>query len=243
MPTQLSDGKKLFIDIETIPGQQPDLMDRVAEGINPPGNISKKETIEKWEATVKPGLIEKAWRATALNPTLGEIIVIGFAIDNNEPEMFYRESILQPETELLIRFHDRLKERLRDKYSPQVIRRPLWIGTNITGFDLRYIWIRSVINRVCPLVYIPYNHKPWADHVYDIMYEWGGLQHNITSSQDAIAKALGLPGKTGMDGSKVWDMVKEGKIEKVVDYCKDDIIQARKIYHRMNFSLQFVDSK
>lgn len=231
---------KLFLDIETIPGQEPELRERIAKDILPPGNIKKEDTIAKWYEEVKPGLVEKAWRDTALDPTHGEIICIGFAVDDKEPIMTYRE-LDDPEIKLLIVFYEKLADALRDPNLPKLFRRPIWIGHRITDFDLRFIWIRSVINRVHSPIKIPYNVKPWLDGVYDTHYEWVGMNRNISGSQDAIAKALGMRGKTDMDGSKVWDMVKAGKIEKVAEYCKDDVLQNRDIFHRMNFDPQPAD--
>ena len=38
-----------------------------------------------------------------------------------------------------------------------------------------------------------------------------------------------------MDGSKVWDAVKNGEIDKVAEYCRDDVDKLRQIHKRMMF--------
>src|SRR5579864_7208538 len=39
---------------------------------------------------------------------------------------------------------------------------------------------------------------------------------------DDLARLAGLPGKLGMDGSKVWDAYQDGKIESIRNYCETD---------------------
>jgi hypothetical protein len=90
-----------------------------------------------------------------------------------------------------------------------------------------------VINGVKPSVRIPYDAKPWGD-VIDTLYLWKGVSKS-GGSLDAICKAFGIPGKGDMDGSKVWDAVKNGEIDKVAEYCHDDVDKLRQIHKRMMF--------
>ena len=45
---------KIYLDIETIPGQSPELKTEIAATIKPPGSMKKAETIARWEAEEKP---------------------------------------------------------------------------------------------------------------------------------------------------------------------------------------------
>jgi len=223
----------IYIDIETIPGQAPWIKEDIAANIAPPGNMKKAETIEKWEKEDKPGLIEEAWRKTALNGTLGEIICIGYAVDDNDPVMTAR-GLMESEADMLIHFYAKLVKSLTDKND--FVRRPTWIGHYITGFDLRFIWQRSVIHGVKPPVEIPVNAKPWADFVFDTKTEWSGYnQYNSSSSLDMVSRVLGFDGKGDMDGSKVWDTVLAGDLDSVIKYCAKDVTDVRKVYKRLTF--------
>ena len=66
------------------------------------------------------------------------------------------------------------------------------------------------------------------------MPAWAGAGNRI--SLDKLCKALGLPGKADdIDGSKVWDFVKAGRIAEVAEYCKDDVRKARACHERIVF--------
>jgi predicted PolB exonuclease-like 3'-5' exonuclease len=49
---------------------------------------------------------------------------------------------------------------------------------------------------------------------------------------DDIAQMLGLPGKLGMDGSKVWDAYQAGKLNEIRDYCETDVLNTYLVYLR-----------
>lgn len=217
---------KLFIDIETIPGQRSDLYERVASKIKPPANYSKAETIEKWEVESKPELIDKAWRNTALDGTWGEIICIGCAVDDGPIDVLSRD-LAQSEAFLIERFVDYLQSHRSQHHGSY----PIWIGHNVT-WDIRFIWQRSIVNNVLLPFLIPYNAKPWDKNIFDTCHEWKGTG-NSSGSLDDLCTAMGIKGKDGFDGSMVWDAIKAGEYQKVKDYCADDVIRARELYKRM----------
>ena len=78
----------VYLDIETIPSQKEGFRDMIDIPI--PGNIKKLETIAKWEAEEKPKLIEEAYCKTSFNGAYGEIICIGFALDDEPVYYTYR---------------------------------------------------------------------------------------------------------------------------------------------------------
>lgn len=226
----------LYIDIETIPTQRDDIRESIAAGIKPPANYSKPETIEKWEKESKPEAVESAIHATGLDGTFGEIICIGWALDDECPSCVGRFPN-EPEGELLNKFFTSLDENIRLLDPNGYQRHPTWIGHFITGFDLRFIWQRCVINSIKPIVKIPYDAKPWGDQVFDTKVEWTGMnKYTGNGSLDAISKALGYEGKGDMDGSKVWSYIQEGKLKEVMDYCKDDVEKTRLLHKRMTFN-------
>jgi predicted PolB exonuclease-like 3'-5' exonuclease len=49
---------------------------------------------------------------------------------------------------------------------------------------------------------------------------------------DDLAKLCGFPGKLGMDGSKVWDAFKAGKLAEIRDYCETDVANTHLVYLR-----------
>jgi len=112
----------------------------------------------------------------------------------------------------------------------------LFVGHNILDFDLRFIWQRSIIQRVRPSRDIPlarYRSFP----VFDTMHEWSrwGRGH---VSLDLLARALGIPTpKACLDGSKVYPYYRAGRLADICDYCKCDVDTTRQVYRRLTFGV------
>lgn len=248
---------KVFIDIETIPGQNLNLRAEIAAqvpAVQPyedprcPRNIKKAETIRDWQENTFPLLrdaaqqkyqddlarresaLEDAWRKTALHGDQGEIICISWAIEDDEPSVCHRH-YLESEAALLQTFFDRVYEQLNK-------RNPSWVGHNVQ-FDLRFLFHRAVILGIKPCINLYHDSKPWSELAQDTMMMWAGIKEKI--SLDRLCKVLGIPTKDQdldgekIDGSKVWDFVQRGEIEKVATYCMGDVIRCREVYKRMNF--------
>lgn len=223
----------LYIDIETIPSQQGWIKTELAKTITAPANYKKPESIANWHKENGAKALEDKWLKTSFDGSLGELVCIGWSINDDEPQVVYRD-ICDPEGEMLRDFFQRLKIGLTDKQ--KAFHEPTWIGHYITGFDLRFLWQRCVLNGVAPSVSIPYNAKPWDRAVFDTCIEWAGLQPGGTKSLDMVSKLMGYPGKGDIDGSKVWEYVKAGKIEEVAEYCRnEDVRKCRELHKRMTF--------
>jgi predicted PolB exonuclease-like 3'-5' exonuclease len=51
-------------------------------------------------------------------------------------------------------------------------------------------------------------------------------------SLDALAQLVGMPGKMGVDGSKVQSMHEQGKHAEIRDYCLHDVVQTAFVFLR-----------
>jgi len=219
------------IDIESIPCQQEGIVEtfkkEIIDNLNPPGNIKKQETLDKWFATEIANADKNAetkWIKTSLDANYGEIICISYAIDD-EPPVNVMRHLDESEAGLLITFYKSASKAIGMSI-------PMMIGHNICGFDLKYIWKRSVINNVHPTIPLYHDARPWSDRVFDTMHEWDSTK---MISMDNLCKLLGIEGKDGFDGSMVWQAIKDGEYEKVAEYCNNDCIKARKIFKRLQF--------
>lgn len=249
----------LYIDIETIPAQRPDVLadiraskqaefDAALAAIAPPGNYKKQETIDEWMLTEAPKIaaklgadyetaVDDAYRKTSFDGAFGQVCVIGFAIGNAEPSHLRAINLTaEAERDLLMAFTDCLSESIpaNEAFTTVVV------GHNVVGFDLRFLVQRYIINRVRPHVIIARasQAKPWEqDKVYDTMVQWGGAGAKPGGSLDKLCKALSIPSPKGaMDGSKVWDFVKAGRAAEVAEYCAKDVAATRAVHQRMTFS-------
>ncbi len=59
---------------------------------------------------------------------------------------------------------------------------------------------------------------------------------------DQIAKLAGLPGKLGMDGSKVWDAYREGRLQEIRDYCETDVVNTWLVFLRFQLMRGAIDA-
>lgn len=225
----------LFIDIETIPSQIESVHKRIADNISPPGNITKQESIDKWMEEKAPKAIDDAWRKTALDGAFGEVICASWALDDGPVQSVHRD-IDQSEHYLLNDLLRQISKQTSQKRETMIVGvNTRWIGHYITWFDLRFLWQRCVVNKLSPAINIPYKAKPWDDNIFDTLVEWKGAGSGV-GSLDSICQALDIPGKGDMDGSKVWDYVKDGRIVEVVRYCRNDVEMVRQVYKAMTFS-------
>ena len=221
-----------FIDIETIP-QQPETESKavIAESIKAPAKMTKAETIADWHsgagkyAGAKDALIEKTYRDTSFDGSKGEIISIAWAQDDEDIQSVSRE-LGESEADMLEKFFATIR--------PLGSRRPpFFVGQYIAGFDLKFLFHRAVILGVNPMLDLPFSGRHGLQF-YCTQQAWAGFGGRM--SQDNLCKAFGIEGKPDdIDGSKVWDFVKAGKINEVEAYNRDDVHKNRIIYNRLNF--------
>ena len=234
-------NRYIYLDLETIPAQRPDVIAEIRATIKPPGNIKKAESIAEWMKTEADAAVDEAYRKTGLDGAFGQICVIGLALDDAAPQTIWSADWQHPncERELLEDFGHLLTDRI-----PLSAERAMCVvGHNVAGFDLRYIVQRSIINNVMPVRVIAAaaQAKPWeTDKVYDTMVQWVGLGKSI--SLDKLCKALSVPTpKSDITGATVWDAVQAGRIAEVADYCKRDVAATRAVHHRMTFQTAAVE--
>jgi len=137
-----------------------------------------------------------------------------------------------PEDELLRRFFGGL-DRLR----------PTLVSWNGSGFDLPVLHYRMLKHGIASPAYwdtgeIDRDFK-WNNYLgrfhqrhTDLMDVLSAYQGRGRASLEHVALLLGLPGKLGMAGDKVWDAWRAGKITEIRDYCETDVLNTYLIYLR-----------
>jgi 3'-5' exonuclease len=241
----------IILDIETVPAQRPDVLaeikqskqvelDQALADIKPPGTYKKPETIAQWMADEAPKIaqglrdafesdVDQAYRKTGLDGAFGQLCVIGFAINDDEPLTIAD----MDESGLLSTFSALLGKLVKqsDLYTACVI------GHNVSAFDLRFLAQRSIINGIKPhqVITRAAQAKPWeSDKVFDTMVQWSGIGNRI--SLDKLCKALGIESPKGdITGATVWDAVKAGRLSDVATYCAGDVKATREVWRRMTY--------
>lgn len=199
----------LFFDIETIPAakKQHEILKQI--------HAKKLEDGKK----VSGNFVEYL-EATSFDGAFGRIICIGYAKDDESAK------ILKGEEEQILKDFWEIGKKA-----------DLFIGFNNMDFDLRFIYQRSVINRVIPtrnLNFARYRSNP----IFDVMHEWNKWDQRSHISLDSLAKALDIESPKGgeIEGKNVWQAYQEGKIDQICAYCKKDVEVTRQIYKRMIFA-------
>ena len=170
----------------------------------------------------------------ALYPEFGKIVCISVGKIINGEKVFVYTFKDKEEATLLKRFNEKLLGWAQEDPNLALC------GVNIKFFDLRYIFIRSVVNEVPP---VPKHInltglKPWEVFTADITDIW-----KQTSPYNAplacITEALGLPSpKQDIDGSQTSDVYyKEGDagLERIATYCEHDVMAVVNIARKLRF--------
>lgn len=217
----------IYLDLETIGTD-----DASVVSVKPPGNLKKAESIAKWEAEEKPQAIQEALAKTAFDGTYGRIICAGIAINDGHPQSFVADT----EHALISGLFHAIKEAATLDYHGGSAEQAVFVGHNITGFDLPFLKKRSIILGICPPSVIPFAARPWDKSVFDTMIQWDS-DRDKRISLDRLCKVLGIESPKGdMDGSKVGEYFKAGRLPEIAAYCRADVAAVRQIHKRMIFA-------
>ncbi len=137
-----------------------------------------------------------------------------------------------PEAELIQRFFDGI-----DKYSPDLVS---WNGS---GFDMPVLHYRALKHGIQAPRYWETGDEDasfrWNNYLnryhwrhLDVMDVLSGFQARARASLEDVAMLLGLPGKLGMSGDKVWDAYLDGQIDGIRNYCETDVTNTYLVFLR-----------
>ena len=98
--------------------------------------------------------------------------------------------------------------RVIDRYTPQIVS---WNGG---GFDL------------------PVLHYRYHSRHLDLMDHLAMYTGRANAPLDDLAKLCGFPGKMGVDGSQVWSLYQQGRLEEIRNYCETDVVNTYLVYCR-----------
>jgi predicted PolB exonuclease-like 3'-5' exonuclease len=136
------------------------------------------------------------------------------------------------EAEIIQRFYDGI-----DKFTPDLVS---WNGG---GFDLPVLHYRALRHGIVAprywesgeedqsFRYNNYLNRYHSRHL-DLMDVLSSFQGRARVSLQAAAMLLGLPGKLGMSGDKVWDAYLDGQLDAIRNYCETDVLNTFLVYLR-----------
>jgi predicted PolB exonuclease-like 3'-5' exonuclease len=136
------------------------------------------------------------------------------------------------EAELVQRFYDGI-----EKYTPDLVS---WNGC---GFDLPVLHYRALRHGIQAPRYweVGVEDQSFRFNNYLNRFHWRHLdlmdvlsayQSRGRASLQNVALLLGLPGKLGMSGEKVWESWLAGGIDAIRSYCETDVLNTFLVYLR-----------
>jgi 3'-5' exonuclease len=210
----------IFIDIETLPSQSAEYRAKVREGVKPPANYSKPETIAKWMAENAEAATDEAIAKTALDPAAGHICSIAWAVGDEEVRVSTIHD-LAGETLAIQSFFAALPQMGMCRF----------IGHYITGFDLRFIMCRAIVLGVKVPALWPRDPKPWDQNVFDTMTAWAGARGTI--GLERLCEALGIESPKGdMAGNQVAAAWASGEFDRIAAYNRRDVEAVREVFRK-----------
>ena len=67
--------------------------------------------------------------------------------------------------------------------------------------------------------------------LFDYLSNFGAIA--LAGGMDLLLKMIGMPGKTGMDGSMVQEYFETGRLEEIHRYCRNDVVQTYFLFLRV----------
>jgi hypothetical protein len=213
---------ELFFDLETMRTTNPVVIKRIQESIRPPGQYKKPESIAQWMRDEAPAAALEQINRTALSGTFGHLAVIGWAVDD-QPFEYVTAQGLQ-EAHMIRDFMARVAAKMHSQ--------SLWTSQAkfivFGDFDIRFLFQRSRILNV-PLR-LPM--KRYSDQVFDVMEKWGGREM-IKQSDIELAMGIERNDPLPFGGSQVGEAIDAGRWHDVIEHCRIDVENLRKIYRRI----------
>ncbi|CAK0757286.1 3'-5' exonuclease [Gammaproteobacteria bacterium] len=148
------------------------------------------------------------------------------------------------ERELVSRFFD-----LLGRY-----KNPTLVSWNGSGFDLPVLHYRALKHSVVAASYWDQGEKDqafrWNNYINryhmrhtDMMDLFALYQSRAYAPLDDVAILLGLPGKMGIGGNKVWESYQAGDIVGIRNYCEVDVLNTYLIYLRFELMRGHLDAE
>lgn len=222
----------IFFDIETVAGN------KELEANTPEYDAFKYKMRYSEEAKAKDfnvNYIQALYKEkAALYPEFGKIVTISVGALNDKGRLQVFSFKGNNEKAILIDFNGWLSDKVKNNANTALC------GINIKVFDLRYIFIRSIVHGVEPVAkHIDFTGlKPWEMNVADLTDNWKqGSFYNAPLI--AIAYSLGLPSpKDDIDGSQVsatyYNEMKGDKgLERIASYCERDVVTTANVARKL----------
>ena len=214
----------LVFDIETIPDTA------IGRKLYDLDGLSDKEVAEVMFTQRRQ---ETDGNSDFLRLHLHQVVAISVVLSTRDQlNVWSLGSVDSSEIDIIERFFEGI-----EKYTPRLVS---WNGR---GFDLPVLHYRALLHGIQAQRYWETGNDDqsfrWNNYLSrfherhtDLMDVIAGYDSRAFAPLDQVAIMLGLPGKMGMSGDKVWDTYLAGDIDSIRNYCETDVLNTYLVYLR-----------
>jgi len=133
-------------------------------------------------------------------------------------------------------------------YSEERIVREFWersdhfrgclVSFNGRRFDLPVLELNALRHGLSAAAYFGDTDSPRSRYaperhldLFDFLTNYGAI--GLRGGMDLLLKMIGMPGKTGFDGSMVQEYYEAGRLDEIHRYCRSDVIQTYFLFLRV----------
>jgi DNA polymerase elongation subunit (family B) len=169
---------------------------------------------------IKEYLMDKKF-PRKIHPMFSRILIIGLKPGNGDTELFYPKD----EKELLTRFWNRLKE----------IKPNLIVTFNGYNFDIPFIQVRSVMNKVPPSIEINLNkYKSETSNHFDSMQILSVNQTFLNVALDISCQVFDIDMPSArITGEDVPKLYKAGEFDTIKEHCTQDVELTEQLFLKL----------
>jgi hypothetical protein len=175
---------------------------------------------------------------TSLNWTFGRIICICLLIEAESQPSQTRAFLARIDPADTLATSLSKEAAALKEFWDAVLPDDYFIGHNILGFDLPFLWNRSLVCNVLPSRPLQLERES-VRFTFDTMQVWGHWSGSHASRQYAslnnLSQVMGLPGKTRA-GSQVYELWRRQRFEEIRDYCMSDVTLEYDLYRRLTLA-------
>ncbi|HEY2106498.1 MAG TPA: 3'-5' exonuclease [Candidatus Binataceae bacterium] len=113
---------------------------------------------------------------------------------------------------------------------------------NGRGFDLPVLELHALRHGIGAPAHFAQRSRGFEDRhldLQDFLTHRGDFR--IRGGLDLLLKSIGLPGKTGIDGSRVQELYEAGRLDEIHRYCRSDVIQTYFLFLRVELMRGSID--
>jgi len=206
------DGRRVYVDIETLPGElSPEELTQLTRK-KVPRNIKREDTIARWMTDNR----DSVHRKTALSALHGRILCIAVGTDDtDEIESFYGvDNCLYEFCTWLHGYQGTIAEY-----------RIEWVGWNVR-FDLQFLRLHAAR---LDLERIGLALPRRSSEILDLQAIATAYQRGQYMSLADAAGFFGWAKGEGLDGSMIYDTYRQGEHDLIRRYCEQDVRLTREL--------------